>query len=92
MFKGFAKRLTKEIKKNVDERLRITEEINKFKPQPIDVKVVSHHMQRYAVWFGGSMIATTDDFRRVVHTKAEYYEHGPSICRHNPIFAAMSSK
>ena len=31
MFKGFDKRLTKEIKRNVDERLRITEEINKFK-------------------------------------------------------------
>jgi actin-related protein len=28
-------------------------------PKPIDVQVISHHMQRYAVWFGGSMLAST---------------------------------
>lgn len=28
-------------------------------PKPIDVHVVTHHMQRYAVWFGGSMLAST---------------------------------
>ena len=31
MFKDFDKRLTKEIKRNVDERLRVTEELNKHK-------------------------------------------------------------
>lgn len=25
----------------------------------IDVKVVSHSLQRYAVWFGGSMLGAT---------------------------------
>lgn len=30
-----------------------------FQPKPIDVQVISHHMQRYAVWFGGSMLAST---------------------------------
>lgn len=30
-----------------------------FQPKPIDVQVVSHHMQRYAVWFGGSMLGST---------------------------------
>lgn len=30
-----------------------------FQPKPIDVQVVTHHMQRYAVWFGGSMLAST---------------------------------
>lgn len=29
-----------------------------FQPKPIDVQVISHHMQRYAVWFGGSMLAS----------------------------------
>jgi len=28
-------------------------------PKPIDVQVISHNMQRYAVWFGGSMLAYT---------------------------------
>ena len=30
-----------------------------FQPKPIDVQVISHKMQRYAVWFGGSMLAST---------------------------------
>ncbi len=61
MFKDFDKRLKVEIKRSVDERLRVTEELSNFrlKPQPIDVKVVAHQMQRYAVWFGGSLLAST---------------------------------
>lgn len=30
-----------------------------FQPKPINVQVITHHMQRYAVWFGGSMLAST---------------------------------
>lgn len=30
-----------------------------FQPKPIETQVISHHMQRYAVWFGGSMLAST---------------------------------
>lgn len=30
-----------------------------LQPKPIDVQVITHHMQRYAVWFGGSMLAST---------------------------------
>ena len=30
-----------------------------FQPKPIDVQVIQHQMQRYAVWFGGSMLAST---------------------------------
>ena len=30
-----------------------------WQPKPMDVQVISHHMQRYAVWFGGSMLAST---------------------------------
>lgn len=28
-------------------------------PKPVEVQVITHHMQRYAVWFGGSMLAST---------------------------------
>lgn len=92
MFKDFDKRLKVEIKRNVDERLRVTEELSNYriKPQPIDVKVVSHLMQRYAVWFGGSLLASTPEFYEKSHTKAEYYEKGPSICRHNAVFGPVA--
>ncbi|XP_017300969.1 actin-related protein 3 [Diaphorina citri] len=59
-------------------------------PKPIDVQVITHHMQRYAVWFGGSMLASTPEFYEVCHTKAAYEEYGPSICRHNPVFGTMT--
>ena len=33
--------------------------VHNFQPKPIDTQVITHHMQRYAVWFGGSMLAST---------------------------------
>ena len=30
-----------------------------MQPKPIEVQVIQHQMQRYAVWFGGSMLAST---------------------------------
>ena len=48
------------------------------------------HTQRFAVWFGGSMLASTPEFNNVCHTRAAYEEHGPSICRHNPVFSAIT--
>lgn len=92
MFKDFGKRLQRDIKRTVDWRIKRSEELSggKIKAVPLDVKVISHHMQRYAVWFGGSMLASTPEFYKVCHTKAQYEEIGPSICRHNPVFGAMS--
>lgn len=92
MFKHFGKRLQRDIKQTVETRLRLTEELSNghLKPTPIDVRVVSHPMQRYAVWFGGSILAETSEFYSVCHTKAQYDEVGPSICRHNPVFGSMT--
>jgi len=91
MFKDFGKRLARDIKRSVDYRIKRSEELSggKIKAVPLDVNVISHHMQRYAVWFGGSMLASTADFYNVCHTKQQYDEIGPSICRHNPVFGAM---
>eukprot|EP01104_Vermistella_antarctica_P006290 TRINITY_DN16_c0_g1_i1.p1 TRINITY_DN16_c0_g1~~TRINITY_DN16_c0_g1_i1.p1 ORF type:complete len:440 (+),score=124.78 TRINITY_DN16_c0_g1_i1:40-1320(+) len=88
MFKDFGKRLQRDIKRTVDNRIKRSEELSggKIKAVPLGVQVVSHHMQRYAVWFGGSMLASTPEFYNVCHTKAAYDEVGPSICRHNPVF------
>lgn len=92
MFRDFGRRLQRDVKRVVDARLKLSENLSggRITPKPIDVTVVSHHMQRYAVWFGGSMLASMPEFYPVCHTKAQYEEHGPSICRHNAVFGAMS--
>lgn len=72
------------------------------------VNVISHKRQRYAVWFGGSLLASTvsfqpsfsmfillttfpqPEFYGYCHTKADYEEYGPSICRRYQIFASSS--
>lgn len=65
MFKDFGRRLQRDIKRNVDLRMqlniaRLSGVTHNVTPPPaIDVNVISHHMQRYAVWFGGSMLAAT---------------------------------
>ncbi|KAM3722348.1 Actin-related protein [Dirofilaria immitis] len=92
MFKDFARRMQRDIKRISNARLALSEELSggRLTPKPIDVQVVSHKMQRYAVWFGGSTLADTPEFYEVAHTKAEYMEKGPSICRHNPVFGALT--
>lgn len=92
MFKDFGRRLQRDLKRTVDARLRMSEELSqgRIKPKPMEVQVISHSMQRYAVWFGGSMLASTPEFYQVCHTKHDYDEYGPSICRHNPVFGTMS--
>jgi actin-related protein 3 len=92
MFKDFGRRLERDLRKTVDNRLDSTEAITGQKPKPIEVQVISHQMQRYAVWFGGSMLASTPEFYQVCHTKAQYDEYGPSICRHNPVFGTMTCR
>lgn len=65
MFKDFGKRLNRDIKKIVDQRMK--HNIAKLgnlahtgtSPPEVEVNVISHPMQRYAVWFGGSMLAST---------------------------------
>jgi len=92
MFKDFSRRLQRDIKRISDHRLAISEQLSggRLKPKPIDVQVISHKMQRYAVWFGGSMLASTAEFYQVAHTKQEYMEKGAMICRHNPVFGALT--
>lgn len=92
MFRDFGRRMQRDIKRNVDARLSISSQLSggRITPKPIDVQVITHQMQRYAVWFGGSMLASTPEFYQVSHTKADYEEYGPSICRHNPVFGVMS--
>ncbi|OZJ05099.1 Actin-related protein 3 [Bifiguratus adelaidae] len=91
MFKNFDRRLQGDISKMVNERVRRSEELSggKMKAKPLEVNVISHKKQRHAVWFGGSLLASTPDFGRYCHSKAEYEEYGPSICRHNRVFGSV---
>lgn len=45
------------------------------------LKVISHAMQRYAVWFGGSLLGATPEFTTFCRTKA-----GKLPDRANPSF------
>lgn len=58
MFKGFDKRLQRDIKRTVDRRIQATE-TTEMKAKPMEVNVISHKKQRHAVWFGGSLLAST---------------------------------
>merc|ERR1711939_513237 len=79
MFKDFGRKLGRDIKRRVNYRLQLSEQLSggKLKPTPIETNVVSHHMQRCAVWFGGSLLASSPEFYEVCHTKAQYDEYGP---------------
>lgn len=97
LFKDFGRRLQRDIKRIVDGRRSAN--LQKLGQHlaasaeaaaaPIDVNVVSHPFQRYAVWFGGSMLASTSEFHRVAITKQQYEEEGPRVARHSPVFAAQ---
>jgi actin-related protein 3 len=91
MFKDFDKRLQRDVTKLCTSRLKATEKLSggAIKPKPMEVNVVTHNMQRYAVWFGGSMLASTPEFFKSCHTKAQYEEYGSAIARHNPVFGSM---
>ena len=91
MYKDFGRRLQRDIKRTVDYRLERSEQLSggQMKAKPIDVNVISHKKQRYAVWYGGSILASTPEFAGYCHTKADYEEYGPSICRHNRVFGSI---
>jgi len=87
MYKDLNKRLQRDIKRVVDNRQKRSEELSGKKyGTPPEVNVMSHPQQRFAVWFGGSMLAATPEFYSVCHTKKQYDEEGPSICRYNAVF------
>jgi actin-related protein 3 len=92
LFKNFHKRLQQDLRDRVAARLAAN--LARLRVQPaappaeLKVKVHSHAMQRYAVWFGGSMLATDPGFAAVSYTKAQYEELGGArIARHSPVFS-----
>lgn len=87
MFRHFPRRLERDIRNIVKTR----SELNQAKNKAIDVKeisvnVITHAFQRFAVWFGGSMLASQPQFLQHFHTRKEYEEQGPRIVRTNAAF------
>ena len=58
MFKHFSKRLQEGIQARVDERLFGYEKASGQKPDPITVNVANTASQRFAVYCGGSVLAS----------------------------------
>lgn len=54
----------------------------------VGVRVLSHSVQDYAVWFGGSMLAATAQFKKICCNKQQYEEEGARILRKNITFQA----
>jgi len=92
MFQNFNKRLQKDLKQIVDDRLMASRSLARdnleIKTQA-NVKVIQHMMQRFAVWFGGSILSSMPQFDQMSHTKQDYEERGPSIVRHNAVLKAL---
>lgn len=87
MFKHFVKRLERDIRRKVKSRYDYTKsKYPNVDIKPIEVNVVTHPFQRFAVWFGGSMLASQPEFLSFFHTQAEYAEQGPRLCRSNAVF------
>jgi actin-related protein 3 len=90
MFKHFTKRLERDIARRVKDRLKKSYERTGHKAKKINVKVISHSFQRFAVWFGGSIMAAQPAFLSSFHTRARYDEVGPAIARHNAAFQTVT--
>ena len=81
MFDKFDSRLQRDLRQLVQERLG-------DRSSKIEVNVVSHERQRYAVWYGGSIVGSSPQFAQVSISKKQYDEEGPSICRRNAMFSS----
>jgi len=91
MFKHFVKRLERDIRRKVKTRFDYTKaKYPDMDVKAINVNVITHPFQRFAVWFGGSMLASQPEFLGTFHTKADYQEKGPRIARSNPVFASVT--
>ncbi|RSH91546.1 actin [Saitozyma podzolica] len=90
MFKDFGKRLQRDVKAIVDGRIAGSEERSGslMKSSGVEVNVISHKRQRYAVWYGGSLMASTPEFYNVSHSRVDYEEYGPSLVRRFSVFGS----
>ena len=87
MFKDFGRRLQRDLRGMVNDRIALSERRSGVKSTGVDVQVISHKRQRNAVWFGGSLLAQTSEFKSYCYTKQDYDEFGPNIVRNFSLFS-----
>lgn len=90
MYPFFGRRLQRDLKQIVDTRISASEVSSGslLRSTGVDVNVISHKKQRYAVWYGGSLLASTPEFSGYCHSKADYQEYGPSLVRRFAVFGS----
>lgn len=92
LVQAFGKRLERDIKKRVTARYNRNLELYNItreedKPKKLDVEVESTSTQKYAAWFGGSVLGAEPGFKAACHSRADYMEHGARIVRNTQGFA-----
>ncbi|KAH0793530.1 actin [Histomonas meleagridis] len=58
---------------------RMEKEMVRLAPPTMKIKVVAPPERKYAVWIGGSILASLATFPQMVITRDEYNEAGPGI-------------
>jgi len=89
MFKDFGRRLNRDIARRTKSRLEMYNKNSGIQVKDIEVNVITHRMQRFAVWFGGSMLSQLPQFGEMVITKEDYEEQGARIARHSRVFQSL---
>eukprot|EP00758_Cryptobia_borreli_P004419 Tbor_TRINITY_DN4361_c0_g2::TRINITY_DN4361_c0_g2_i1::g.7780::m.7780/K18584/ACTR3, ARP3; actin-related protein 3 len=94
MFDKFDRRLQKDLSAIVNTRAKKYSKMLESKGGEVreikyECNVVSHERQRYAVWYGGSVVGDSPEYANAAHTKAQYEEFGPYICRQNAMFHSI---
>lgn len=78
LYKDFGRRLQRDIKHLVDNRIRASEvRSGGARSGGLEVQVITHKRQRHGPWFGGSLLGQTPEFRSYCHTKAEVSQNFP---------------
>lgn len=87
MYANFKRRIERDLKAKTNARYEAN---NKLFPhlglKPVEVNVETHKFQRFAVWFGGSLLCTQPNILSAFNTRADYQERGASIVRANQVF------
>ena len=85
LFKGFDTRLKSQVQRILDQRMALFNK-QSGRSDTMTCNVFQNMVQRYAVWFGGSVLGSHQNFGQICKSREMYEEYGPAICRHNAIF------
>lgn len=85
LFKGFDERLQGQCQTILDRRMALYNQMS-GREDSMRCNVFQNMAQRYAVWFGGSVLGSNENFHMICKSREQYAEYGPSVCRFNSVF------